>query len=259
MDIYPMWIIYLFVFVLGTIFGSFFNVLIYRLPRKESIVFPPSRCPKCGTQIKPYDNIPIISFIALKGKCRYCKEPISIRYPIIEFLTGILFLSGVILYGVTWIAITYIWLFAILWVISIIDFETMLVPDSLVITGLLGGTLFNIILQINVSRIDAIIGAIVGAFIIILIRFVGKKIYKMEVMGAGDIGIYSLIGLFMGYKSLLSVMLIGAFIGSVVGVSMIKLGKKGMRSAIPFGPFLSIGALITWIFAVYLKSWGILW
>ncbi len=255
----PDWFIYAVSFVLGTIFGSFFNVLIYRLPKNESIVFPPSHCPNCGYEIKPYDNIPIISFIVLKGKCRNCGSPISFRYPLVEFITGLLFLFVVYNYGLTLNALNYLIFFSILFVISFIDAQTMLVPDPLIVIGLLWGVFYTVILGLNVGRVDGIIGGIAGALIIVLIRIVGKFIYKQEVMGEGDVGILAMIGLYLGYKSLLSVILLGSFTGALTGVILIIMGNKGMKSAVPFGPFLSLGAFLTVVFSETLHLIGILW
>ncbi len=255
----PDWFVYTVSFILGTIFGSFFNVLIYRLPRKESIVFPPSHCPSCGYEIKPYDNIPVISFIVLKGKCRNCGARISFRYPLVEFITGLLFLFVVYNYGISLTSLNYLIFFSVLFIISFIDAQTMLVPDSLIITGLLWGIFYTLILGKGPGRPDGFIGLILGALIIVIIRIVGKFVYKQEVMGEGDIGILAIIGLYLGYKSLLSVILLGSFTGALTGVILIIMGSKGMKSAVPFGPFLSIGAFLTVVFSKILTSLGILW
>ncbi|RKZ22355.1 prepilin peptidase, partial [bacterium] len=169
-----------FLFILGTAFGSFLNVLIFRLPKGISIVSPRSFCPSCGKNIPWYDNIPILSYILLRGKCRNCGARISIRYPVVEGLTGVLFLTGYLLYGFSLQYIEFLVLVLFLIPISFIDLDTMLIPDVLSIPGLMFGLLFALL---RGRIMDGVSGALAGASIIALLYFVGRLIYKKEAMG----------------------------------------------------------------------------
>ncbi len=231
-----------FLFILGTAFGSFLNVLIFRLPKGISIVSPRSFCPSCGKNIPWYDNIPILSYILLRGKCRNCGAKISIRYPLVEGLTGVLFLTGYLLYGLSLQYIEFLVLVLFLIPISFIDLDTMLIPDVLSIPGLMFGLLFALL---RGRIIDGVSGAFAGASIIALLYFVGKLIYKKEAMGIGDIQLAALIGAFTGWKSMFFTLFIASFTGAVYGLIAVR-GKKE-ENIVPFAPFLSLGAVVAYI------------
>ncbi|RKZ24724.1 prepilin peptidase [bacterium] len=236
-----------FLFILGTAFGSFLNVLIFRLPKGISIVSPRSFCPSCGKNIPWYDNIPILSYILLRGKCRNCGAKISIRYPLVEGLTGVLFLTGYLLYGLSLQYIEFLVLVLFLIPISFIDLDTMLIPDVLSIPGLMFGLLFALL---RGRIMDGVSGALAGASIIALLYFVGKLIYKKEAMGIGDIQLAALIGAFTGWKSMFFTLFIASFTGAVYGLIAVR-GKKE-ENIVPFAPFLSLGAVVAYIWGKHL-------
>lgn len=242
-------LISLFVFIIGLVFGSFFNVLIYRLPRKESISFPPSHCTHCNSAIKWYDNIPVLSFIFLRGRCRKCKNKISIQYPIIEVITGIMFMAIFIKESFTLFSVVYIVFFSSLLIVSVIDIKTkeinlihLILPGITLMTGLLLQEFKVISPDLlgtpYVALKTALFGAAVGGLFIFLVRFFGGRILKQEAMGEGDIYIAILMGLAVGYRILFYAMIFAGVFGLIafIAIPIIKKDKE-----IPFAPFLSMG------------------
>ncbi|MEW6007717.1 MAG: prepilin peptidase [bacterium] len=232
-------------FIIGAVFGSFFNVCIYRLPKDMSIVFPGSFCPKCNFAIKWYDNIPILSFFVLKGKCRHCKEKIPIRYLLVEFLTGCIFFYLGSLYGLTYKLLIWLFFFSLLILIAFIDLETFLVLDKVVYPGIAVGILLYIFLW---RDFDHILGLFLGGSLIFLVAKISPLILKMEGMGSGDIWIAGLIGLFLGFKLIISSLLISSIFAIIIGGGLILTGRKKRRDYIPYGPYLAFGAFISFIF-----------
>lgn len=238
-------IYYIFSFLFGAAIGSFLNVLIYRLPREKSIIKPNSFCPHCKKAIKWHENIPILSFIILKGKCSECQNPISIHYPLIESITACLFLYLFIKYNLTLGFFVYIIFFCSLIVISGIDFSHQIIPDIISIPGIFLGLIFQII---NSNFIFGLIGMIFGGGLILLIRVIGGWTYKKEVMGLGDVYLAAMIGVFVGFPFIIASIFIAAFVGSILGVVYIISTRQSRESPIPFGPFLSIGGMAVVIF-----------
>ena len=238
------------VFIFGLLIGSFLNVCISRLPEGLSIVKPRSRCPKCLAPISFYDNVPLLSFIALRGRCRHCSTPIPWRYPAVELITG---LATALIFIKWWSA--PLWLAAalaavyILIVVAVIDFETMMIADafSYGLVGLgLAAFSFNPYFTGPVLNrfLSFLMGAVSGAFIIWLMAWVGKKIYKKEAVGEGDILLMAGIGALTGWQGVFSALIMASFFGSVYGLTLV-LAKKAERfDHIPFGPFLTLGAAI---------------
>ncbi len=240
-------IVQVLVFLLGTIIGSFLNVCIYRLPRGLSIVSPSSRCPSCNTPIRPYDNIPIMSFLLLGGKCRYCKSRISIRYPLVEALNGIMYVLSVWRFGLgphTPLVFAYC---SALVVITFIDLDFQIIPDIITIpgiaVGLIAGSLFfpdpfdrGFVLGFK----DAAIGLASGGMLFLVIAVLSRG-----GMGGGDIKMMAMIGAFSGWKSVLLTTFAGSLLGSVIGISLMVFKGKGRKTKIPFGPFLALGAIIS--------------
>lgn len=228
-------------FILGTIIGSFLNVCIYRIPREESIVYPPSSCTSCNNIIKWYDLVPIISYLFLKGKCRYCGEKVSIRYPIIEFVTGILFLITFIKYGVSLEFIKYAVFISVLVVIGIIDLDTTDVYFSTTLTGIISSAIFlAIYLYIGIPVSSYIYGGIIGGGLLAVIILVTKG-----GMGWGDAEICLMCGFFLGLKLTILMLFLSFIIGSVIGLLLILSGKKSRKDYIPFGPFIAAAAIAT--------------
>lgn len=243
---------YFIIFIFGLVFGSFFNVLIYRIPEKKSIVFPSSFCPVCKKSIKWYDNIPLISYILLKGRCRYCKTKISMIYPVVEFLTGILFVTIFMKIGLNLASVIYIFIFSTLLVNSFIDIKTKNLYVKIFILPtiiyLIYNSLFyfkiveeNFILKETLLNFrESIIGFLVGGLFLFAVRFLSNKIMKREGMGEGDIYVSAFIGLFLGYPLIFYVFIIAGILGIV---SYLLYYKKIKDPFIPFVPFLSLGSL----------------
>ena len=237
-------------FIMGIIFGSFYNVCIYRIPEKQSIANPPSHCYNCDTRLKPLDLIPIFSWVFLNGRCRYCKVKISPRYAIVELLTGILFSLVYINFGYGFITIYYMFLISLLIIITFIDLDHYIIPDILVLIGSIVAIIINF-LGYGVSFTDGLKGAIFAGGGVLIVTLIIEYIVKKEVMGGGDIKLYAMIGLFLGTKlSLLTVML-SIYIGAAYGIIFIvynKIKNKEFNSMIPFGPFISIASVISMLY-----------
>lgn len=243
----PGWMVYPVVVWLGMCLGSFANVLIYRLPREESIVTPPSRCPGCGRRIRWFENIPVFSWLFLGGKCAGCKGGISVRYPLIEAISGILALIGVLIFGVGYAGIAYSLLFIALLALVVIDLEHWLLPFAITIpmtvVGLAGALFFGLR-----PAADALIGLVVGASIFLIMLVGGKFLFKKEAMGGGDVVFGAMAGVFLGWKAVLLMVFVASFLGTIVAFGLLVSGKDLQGRMMPFGPFLAL-ALVICIFA----------
>ncbi|BAB73272.1 prepilin peptidase [Anabaena sp. FACHB-709] len=242
-----------FVFALGASIGSFINVVVYRLPAGLSILWPPSRCPHCLNQLKAYDNVPVLGWIWLKGRCRFCKNPISIRYPVVEAVTGIIFLCVFLIFKVSILTLGY-WTFCgWLLALSLIDLDTMTLPNPLTKSGLVLGLVFQMIVGYAADPtlsglirhlMMGIVGAVLGLWLFEAIALLGV-VFQKEAMGAGDAKLAAMMGAWLGWRYLLLAGLIACTLGALVGVGAILLSKRKWGQKIPFGPFLASGALIT--------------
>ncbi|HEY7536129.1 MAG TPA: prepilin peptidase [Thermodesulfobacteriota bacterium] len=252
-------------FIFGSVLGSFLNVCIYRLARGESIISPHSRCTSCGTPIKPYDNIPIISYLILLGKCRKCGTNISPTYLIVEILSGVISALLVWRFGITLESFFYlIFLFSLI-VVTFIDLEHRIIPNAITLPGIVLGVIYNAlktnwgalpsvfdssqitlsdILRISneLNIIDSIFGIIIGGGILYLIGFIYEAIKKREGMGMGDVKLLAMIGAFIGWKGVIFVAFLSSLLGVLVGISVILFRGESLKYAIPFGPFLSFAA-----------------
>jgi len=244
----------LYIFVLGTMVGSFLNVCIYRIPRKKSIIFPASACPNCGDPIKPWDNIPILSYILLAGKCRSCKRSISPQYPLVELLTGFLFWLTVHTFGLTLLAGAYLIFLSTLIVVAFIDLEHHIIPNSISLPGILTGFLLAWG-TLPLSPLQSLIGILIGGGVIYLVSFISLAVLGKEGMGGGDIKLMAMIGAFLGWKSTLLTIFLGSLAGSVVGISLMILKEKKRDDPIPFGPFLVLGAIISLFLGNQIIEW----
>lgn len=244
------------IFILGIVIGSFLNVCIYRIPMEKSIAFPPSHCTNCENSLKPLDLIPILSYICIGGRCRYCKEKISARYPIIEALNGILYLVVYLKFGLALIALKYCILVSILIVIGMIDYDTQFVFTSTTIFGGIIAGIFIIIQAVlyNTGTIDLVLGGIIGFAIIGLIVFLTKG------MGEGDIEIAAVCGLFLGVKGILLGLFLSIILGGIVGIIILLLKLKKAKEKIAFGPCIAIGSLISMLWGVEILKlyWNLL-
>lgn len=231
------------VFWLGTVLGSFLNVCIYRLPRKESIVKPASRCPHCGERIKIWDNIPLLSYILLGGRCRYCNARISPRYPIVELVTGFVLSALFFTYGWSLLFFHYALLSLLLIVVSFIDVEHKLILNVITVPGIvIGWSLIVFFRPISLS--DSLTGLVIGAGSLWMVAVFGKLIFHKESMGAGDIKLAAMIGIFLGWKATTVSLFLAFLVAALFGTSCIFSGKAKRDSAIPFGPFISVGVFV---------------
>jgi leader peptidase (prepilin peptidase)/N-methyltransferase len=262
-------------FLLGLVIGSFLNVCILRIPEDKSIVLPASSCTKCGKAIAPYDNIPVLSWLFLGGKCRNCKTTISAMYPAVELLTGLLFLACYLVFGPTVDALKWAVFAAILVVLTITDLRERILPDEVNFFGLGAGMLFSFFTksqdgtalwianrwfdfpppQAALSFVDAALGAVAGSGLLWLVAEGYFRIRGREGMGLGDVKMMAAVGAFLGLKRTLLTVLMGSLLGSVIGILLIAVSKKGRDYELPFGTFLGAGALLVVFFGTPALHW----
>ncbi|MBI4537601.1 MAG: prepilin peptidase [candidate division NC10 bacterium] len=228
---------------LGLIFGSFLNVVIHRLPLDESLVWPGSRCPACRAPIRPWDNIPVLSFLILRGKCRACGATISWRYPFVEALTAALFFLTVTTFGPTLQAALLLVFLCGLVAVAFIDLDHQIIPNAVTLPGIPLGLLAGFLVG-DPPLLDRLIGCLAGAGFLYLVLFYGSVLYGQEAMGEGDLNLIALVGAFLGWRAVILTVLIGCFSGSVVGLGLIVAGRLSRRQHMPFGPFLALGAVV---------------
>jgi leader peptidase (prepilin peptidase)/N-methyltransferase len=229
------------VFIFGAVIGSFLNVCIYRIPRSKSIVKPNSFCPSCEKPIKYYDNIPIVSYILLGGKCRHCNTKISMRYPFIELMTAVVFLMISRRWGLSYESFIQMFFVSLLIVISFIDYDFQIIPDILSIGGLVLGLLIAFV-RPGFRFMDAFYGVLLGGGVLFVIAYGYQLIMKREGMGGGDIKLLAMIGAFTGLKGVIFSLIGGSIMGTLVGIPLMLIKKENTKYAIPFGPFLSLAA-----------------
>jgi leader peptidase (prepilin peptidase)/N-methyltransferase len=248
------WITLFFGFAFGTIVGSFLNVCIHRIPQGKSIIAPSSHCPLCKTPIRFYDNIPLASFIILRGRCRRCQAPISPRYPLVEFLMGFFSLLLLWRYGISTLYLIYFVFFAALTLVSFIDLPHRIIPDVISLPGIVVGLVISF-LHPQMSISNALKGVFLGGGTLFVVAWVYHIVTKREGMGGGDVKLLAMIGAFIGWKGVLFTILCSSFIGSMVGVTMMFISKADSKYAVPFGPFLSLGAMIYVLIGHPMISW----
>lgn len=244
------------IFTIGLVIGSFSNVCIYRLPRDESLIFPGSHCPKCNKPIKYYDNIPLISYLILKGKCRYCQEKISGQYPLVEFLTGFIYLVLFLSYGLQLRTFVYMLFCSALIIIIFIDLKEKIIPDVISLPFIALGFLLSFVPN-NLSPINSLLGILVGGGSLFLIAVVGSYLFKKEAMGGGDIKLAAMVGAFLGWQLTLLSLFLGFLLGSIVGIIILikNKGNKDQSDSIPFGPFIALGTVIALLFGKAIIDW----
>lgn len=252
------------VFLYGLVIGSFLNVCAFRIPKKQSIVSPSSYCPHCNKPVKFYDNIPVISYILLGGKCRYCKQPISLRYPLVELLTGLLFLATYLAFGLNWVLLPSLLFVALLFVILLIDLDHQIIPNGLIIFGFAAGFIFLAgrfftgnfpLVESSYHPLLASVGSgILAGLALLVIAYLAEFFLKKEAMGGGDIKLAAVLGLFLGPYVFLSLFL-AFLIGAVVSVTLMVSGLVKQGDPVPFGPFMAVGALLTLYFGPQIWHW----
>lgn len=241
-----------FAFLFGACFGSFSNVVIYRLPQEVSL-WGRSRCQKCQTPVAWYHNIPMLGYFILKGKCAKCAESFSIRYPLVEFIMALSFAATVYFYGVTWTTLEYLILVWGLITASFIDLDHMILPDEITLGGLVLGLIGG---WLNPDRtfLDAFLGVLFGGGILWLVAYIYFVFTGREGLGGGDIKLLAWLGSLLGWRSIPFVILASSIFGSIVGIILSRRSKEGLKTMIPFGPFLAFAAIL-YLFG--LKSVGL--
>jgi leader peptidase (prepilin peptidase)/N-methyltransferase len=238
----PEMFLYLTALLAGCCIGSFLNVVIHRLPAKESLVSPGSHCPHCGTPIELYDNIPILSFLLLGGKCRRCRARISFRYPVVEGLCGALALALMRKYGVHpqfFIEALFVFLLV---AIAFIDLDTFLIPDVLSLPGIVAGFATSFFTP-RLSWSGSLTGILVGGGVLYLVAIGYQRLRHQEGLGGGDIKLLGMIGAFVGIMGVIFTVLVASVVGTLVGLAVMRRSNKGLTTMLPFGPFLSLGAV----------------
>ncbi|HXX43160.1 MAG TPA: prepilin peptidase [Candidatus Acidoferrales bacterium] len=265
----------IFVFCFGLIIGSFLNVCILRIPEHKSIVFPSSACPKCGAKIRPYDNIPVLSWLFLGGKCRDCKSQISPMYPLVELLTGVLLWGCYRSFGLTVEALKWATFSAIVVVLVFTDLRERILPDVVNFTGFAVGVAFSLAIKpadgtaawiathaFNtlppiwlVSLADALLGAAIGAALLWVVSELYFRLRRREGMGMGDVKMMLMVGAFLGIKRTLLTIFAGSLLGSVLGIAFILSRRKNPTYELPFGTFLGMAALLVAFFGTPVVNW----
>jgi len=233
--------------LLGLLVGSYLNVVIHRLPRRISTVLPRSRCPACGTAIRPRDNIPVFSFLALRGRCRACGVRISWRYPAIEAATGLLFLACFLRFGPTLEAPVAALFCAAMIALGGIDAEHLLLPDRITLSGIAVGLAVQPAIRWAGLR-DALIGAALGAGLLLAVWGIWYLLRREDGMGFGDVKMLAMIGAFLGWRSMLVALFAGTLAGAAVGLVLLGSKRRGIRGKLPFGVFLALGGLVALFF-----------
>jgi leader peptidase (prepilin peptidase) / N-methyltransferase len=224
----------------GALIGSFLNVCIYRLPLEKSIVWPASACPHCGRELFWYENIPVVSFVALRGRCRTCGGPISVRYPLIEALTAAMFALAWWYYGPSLLLLSRLVFGCALLVLFAIDLEHHLLPNAITLPGIIVGFAFSIFTE--PGWLASIIGIVVGGGVLFLVAEVYYRVRREEGLGMGDVKMLAMVGAFVGWQLTLLTLMLASFGGTIIGVALIISKRGGMKYALPFGTFLALGA-----------------
>ena len=238
------------VFLLGSAIGSFLNVVVYRLPEGLSLLWPPSRCPRCEHQLGPTENIPIFGWLRLRGRCKNCQVAISSRYPLVETATALIFVLVFSQFGFVWQTLGYWLFFSWLLALALIDLDTLTLPNPLTQSGLVLGVLFqgligSLLGNTAAGLISGIGGAVLGLWLLSLISWAGSVALGQTAMGAGDSKLAAMMGAWLGWKLLLLSGFLACFLGAAVGLVGMASGRLGRRQAMPFGPFLALGAVIS--------------
>jgi leader peptidase (prepilin peptidase)/N-methyltransferase len=239
--------------VFGLCIGSFLNVVIHRLPLGQSLASPPSRCPNCGYGLRWYDNVPVISWAMLGGRCRQCRAPISAQYPIVEIVTALLFVLVVSFTPPGPLMASRLILVSILVALFGIDLEHQILPNSITLPGIAVGVLFSLIAPPGLK--DSLIGVVLGAGVLYGIAAAYYLVRREEGLGMGDVKMLAMIGAFLGWKAVLVTLVLSSFSGAIVGVGLIAAQRGGMRLALPFGTFLAIGAVAAMLVGEPLVTW----
>jgi leader peptidase (prepilin peptidase) / N-methyltransferase len=241
------------VFLLGLCVGSFLNVCIHRLPRGGSLVKPRSRCPGCEYELKWYDNIPVISYALLGGRCRKCRSRISLRYPVVELITAVVFLVHYSVFGLSALMVVRLIFACALIVLFAIDLEHQILPNVITLPGIAAGMVFSLAFPPGV--LDALLGAVVGGGVLWIIGEAYYRYSGQEGMGGGDVKMLAMVGAFLGWKLVLVTLIVSSLAGSALGLLLIVSRRGSMKQALPYGTFLAIGALLASLYGERIVDW----
>jgi leader peptidase (prepilin peptidase)/N-methyltransferase len=239
--------------VIGLAFGSFLNVVIYRLPRRQSLVWPGSACPSCGKAIRWYDNVPLIGWVALGGRCRDCGAPISVRYPIVEAITAAAFLICFWVIGPQWLLLSRLLFVAMLIALFAIDLEHQLLPDRITLPGIVVGLLLSIWLPPGLR--DAFLGLLLGGGVLFALGETYFRFRGIEGMGFGDVKMLAMVGAFLGWKLVIVTFVLSSLVGGLFAMVLLLSRRTTLTSALPFGTFLAMGAFIASLWGEWLMNW----
>ncbi|MCA9471294.1 MAG: A24 family peptidase [Nitrospirales bacterium] len=242
------------VFFFGLLFGSFLTVCVYRIPRELSIVFPRSACLHCEQTIPWYDNIPVLSFLLLRGRCRQCQAPILPRYPLIELSNALGYMAILWRFGWTWESLIYAIFFSALLVITWIDWDHQIIPDVISLPGILLGVLAASTV-LPTGLLNSIVGILVGGGVLLFMAWLSPYLFGKEGLGGGDIKLLAMVGAFLGWQAALTTLMFASIVGSILGIILLscKIVKRGQY--IPFGPYLALGAIISLFWGPALTDW----
>ena len=244
--------------VAGLLVGSFLNVCIYRVPRRESIVWPASRCTECGRHLAWYENVPVLSWLLLRGRCRTCGAGISSMYPLVELTTAVLFAAGALVYGPSGLLVVRLVFGCALIVLFAIDLRHRVLPDVITLPGIAVGLAASGF--VPPGWLSSLVGIIAGGGILFAIAEAYYRVRGQQGLGMGDVKMLAMVGAFLGWPLMILTLVFASFAGSIVGVSLIASGRGGLQAALPFGTFLAVGAIVaaavgdpvlTWYLAFY--------
>jgi leader peptidase (prepilin peptidase)/N-methyltransferase len=242
----PTWLVLLTITLLGLCIGSFLNVCAYRLPLGQSVVHPRSRCTSCGRMLSWYDNLPVVSWVALRGRCRTCGKPVSWMYPAVEIVTALVFAITYLTYGLTLLSVVRVIFACALIVLFVTDLQHKILPNVITLPGIVIGFACSVFLP--PGWVSSVIGILVGGGVLFAIAEAYYRVRGQEGLGMGDVKLLAMIGAFLGWKLVLLTLVFASFTGSLAGGMLIASGKGSMKYALPFGTFLAVGALLaaTW-------------
>jgi leader peptidase (prepilin peptidase)/N-methyltransferase len=252
--ILPFGIFELGVFVFGAIIGSFLTVCIYRLPREQSVITPRSACPECGRTIRWYDNVPVLSFMLLGGRCRNCRASIPYRYPLVELVNGVGYVAILWGFGWGWPTLVYGLFFSALLTVTLIDLDHLMIPDVITLPGIVLGVVCSWWV-LPVGLLNSLIGVIVGGGVLLAMAWISPFLFGKEGLGGGDIKLLAMVGAFLGWQLALTTLMIASILGALVGVGLLSVSAMKRGQYLPFGPFLSLGAVLSLLFGHEILMW----
>lgn len=238
-----------FVFIIGACVGSFLNVCIYRIPEGKSVVTGSSHCYACGHQLNFIDMLPVLNYFILKGRCRYCGTNFSLQYPLVEFITGFMYLAAYLKFYNNWTTLLLWVFFSLLIVVTIIDLYHRIIPEGILLTGIVLGLPLAGLQSVD-KLISGLIGLLVAGIIMLIIAIISKG-----GMGGGDIKLSTVMGLYLGWQGVLLALFLAFLIGGIIGIFLLLTGRKGRKGAVPFGPYLALGGLLAVMWGQELLAW----